>query len=351
MINNNNKKTRLTCVFVRRKQFCLVISVLCLLLSSVKTEIFAVHQNRINNCGFTYSTKDNESLDYSPKKNFQISDSQSLQTIATVKWNIEVFRNEAHNSVTNEDVHVFDFEVFNEKNEFYPFENASVEALNNFLEEIIKNSDKNAAAQVIFLNRNLNDVWLVKNGKDSVLFDQEEVTMFFDTTESVYYSLYIREPEDFQFFYVEPSGGIQNLRFLQKHLEKVLEKEQLFLIYYNSPSGGMVINKSEDLVNFYNRVFVSISQSPFPTEELRNVSVVLNANMPADLHKKNLVCSFYISEISYNPLKDGFIEPLLQNYLTNLGFKEVSAVVYTDFDVKKPVRGCKNINILNNKTP
>lgn len=245
----------------------------------------------------------------------------------------------------------YDFEIFDQKKGIRELKNATVHGINQVLKKSLEESINLGSIEVIFLNRFQENILIIENEKDSIWEDKEEISIFFHPGESIRYSIEIHPVKEYHVFYVETSGGIKNLREIKNPLDHITNENKDFLLYYYAPQSPMIITSPEDLSSFYNKLFVSITQPPIPSLELRRLKNLIKRQMPENMSKMSLILHFYLGEINYHILSKYLVDPFISDYMSTIEVRDISINIYTDFRVKKPNKYYIYKNIMDDADP
>ncbi len=238
----------------------------------------------------------------------------------------------------------FDYEVFvnnSLKNQVF---NYSVDRINDLLFATLSNANPSDLLKVILINpeHRFFDIWY--NNENQISSDGE-IILDFNFTDTTYYTLEIIPRKQLSFFYVENTDGIKNIRSIAEHIEEVTRSGDGFMIYYNGPGEPIIINNDRNLSAFFNALFTSTTQPPFPSEELKKVSESLQRFIPEVITNMHLDLNFYIGQLSYNRLKNRFVVSLVDKLVASYDEMQYTVRIYTDFDVKEKEKGFEYINI------
>lgn len=239
----------------------------------------------------------------------------------------------------------FDFEIIGPEGDICQVFNATASEITSLLKSYQKKVHNTEMVRVILLNRDFMKIKHQAGNQPPQIKYSEEITLKFYGATPVKHHIHFMERDVLNFIYVETSGGIRNIRHLRNHVERVLEKEEEFLIYYHGASGPMIIDSEELLTRFYNMVFTAITQPPMPGEELRNVMQTFQEKRTESWNLANLQLSFYMGEISYQRLMDLFVKPFKRYLSEEYAFWQIHTVVYTDFDVSEKSKKIRYVNI------
>ncbi len=224
------------------------------------------------------------------------------------------------------------------------FQDQSPKELNNELYAYYQKLEVGDKLEIILLNHDFLPV-KVTTGRTELVYEEDQIVLeFLAGQKHTYYVEFVME-SPLEFFYIDASGGINNLRLLEAHIYGVAERGADFIVYYNSPSGHMVFREKNRLPQLFNALFTSITQPPFAREELGNVEVLLDEYLGENTQTRAVNVSFYVSDISYDRLSGGFFTPLVKEVIPSRALRQGEVVVYTDFDVKEKIEGFTYVNL------
>ena len=239
---------------------------------------------------------------------------------------------------------VFDYELFINHKLYKQVSGFSLTEINELLNKTRSNIKDSDFLQVILINKR-HHFFDIQKGNESYQSNDGELILDFYSGDTTPYDLEILPRRNLSFFYVENTDGIKNLRRIIDHIEEVAGSGNDFMIYFNAPGEPMVITRERELSTFFNSLFTSITQPPFPSEELKRVMENLERLVPGDTQNVNLDISFYLGQLSYNRLKQRFIIPLIHELPAKFGDLGYTVSIYTDFDVNEKEKGYRYINI------
>lgn len=238
----------------------------------------------------------------------------------------------------------FDYEVFVNNSLKKQVFNYSVYRINDLLLTIMSNSSPTDLLQVILINPE-HLFFDVKYNNENKISSDGEIILDFNKTDTTNYFLEIIPRKNLSFFYVENTDGIKNIRSIIGHIEDVTHSGDGFMIYYNGPGKPIIINNDRNLSTFFNALFTSTTQPPFPSEEFKKVSESLQMFIPASTTNMHLYLNFYIGQLSYNRLKSRFVVSLVEEFIASYEEMQYTVRIFTDFDVKEKEKGFEYINI------
>jgi len=238
----------------------------------------------------------------------------------------------------------FDYEVFvNNSLENQVF-NYSIERINDLLFATLSDIYPSDLLQVILINPE-HRFFDIRHNNENKICSDGEIILDFNKTYTTSYYLEIIPRKNLSFFYVENTDGIKNIRSIIGHIEDVTRSGDGFMIYYNGPGEPIIINNERNLSTFFNALFTSTTQPPFPSEELKKVSESLQMFIPASTTNMHLDLNFYIGQLSYNRLKSRFVVSLVEEFIDSYEEMQYTVRIFTDFEVKEKEKGFEYINI------
>ncbi len=281
-----------------------------------------------------------------------IKEPDTLQVVGkneTGPWSVSFIKNENYQQGPFEGF--FDLEVFID-NVLTDQITTKPEYVNKALTYYQANFSIDNKMSLVLLNPSFTTL-LVRKNSNITIHSTEEIILTFMPGQQSHYSLQpldpLRELTDHYFFYVENSGGIENLGFLRNLLDSLAHKGNPFLVYYYGPAQPLIINNPDDISRLYNILFTSITQAPDAHEELRRVQSAFHTHLPDKREDINFHVYFFISEISYYHLNRRFLTPLLEERFPDNGFGSREVYIYTDFDIANKNKGYQYHNISINK--
>lgn len=239
---------------------------------------------------------------------------------------------------------VFDYEFFVNGQMKKQVQSALPQRVNEIIAELAERIEVSDLLQVVLLNHDYLFI-NVRSLDRQKIFHGGELILNFTGQDSLLFSLEILPRAPIHFFYIESSGGIENLLFLKTQLDRLVQTGQPFMVYYNGPGRKVFFREPEELTPFFNMLFTSITQPPFPSEELKNVKTLLKANLPMDMRNVVLHMHFYLSEISFNRLSEHFVKPLVAVLFQDNLVHHNTINIYTDFEVRNKEQAFSYINI------
>lgn len=256
-------------------------------------------------------------------------------------WLINFF---AHGAPVKKHIPLIDVEIADNQHIIRAFK-PSQSKLNSVLAEYYNNADFFGLLEVILLNHT-RDEWIIHTGKNTYKTKEEEVFLSFESEQRKEYRVeIIPELNNYYFFYVEKSGGLDSIRDVRSRLDQIIESDKPFLAYFNNT----VAKDSADIIQFYNELFTRITQPPFNHMELNRVMSHLQNFLPYLSEAINLHMYLYFSRSSYNNMKRGFIQPLVHRLRSEMGIHSMTVFILTDFDIHEMKEDYKYINITKQK--
>ncbi len=217
--------------------------------------------------------------------------------------------------------------------------------LNSLLAEYYHNEDFVGLLELILLNHN-RDEWIINTGDNTFKTKDEEVFLSFASDQKKEYRVeLVPTLNNYYFFYVEKSGGLDSIRDVRSRLDQIIGSDKPFLAYFNNT----VIRDSADIILFYNELFTRITQPPFNHMELNQVMYNLQSFLPYQSEAINLHMYLYFSRSSYNNMKGGFLQPLVHRLRSEMDLHSMNVVILTDFDIHDKKEEYKYINIAKQK--
>lgn len=240
--------------------------------------------------------------------------------------------------------HLFDYELFVNKSLQKQIFNYSSDQINDLLTSTVHTIKPSDLLQVVLLNPEHRFIE-IQRANETLLSNDGEIFLDFSQSDTTAYTLEVIPRKNLSFFYIENTDGIKNIRSIIDHIEEVTWSGNGFMIYYNGPGEPIIINNERNLPTFFNALFTSTTQPPFPSEELKKVSESLQRFIPEDITNMHLDLNFYIGQLSYNRLKNRFVVSLVDKLAASYYEMQYTVRIYTDFDVKEKEKGFEYINI------
>lgn len=239
---------------------------------------------------------------------------------------------------------VFDYEIFVNNILIRQVFNFSVTEINELLHALTKKTEPSDFLQVILINSG-HRFFSIQRNNEIFQSNSGEIILDLYPGDKTPYNLEIIPRKNLIFFYVENTDGIRNIRSIIGHIEEITTSGNDFMIFYNGPGEPMIINNQRQLTTFFNTLFTSTTQPPFPSEELKRVKESLERFIPFDATNLNLEMFFYIGQLSYNHLKRRFVVSLVNEIAADYSDMTYSVGIYTDFDVREREKGFLYVNI------
>ncbi len=223
--------------------------------------------------------------------------------------------------------------------------------LNNYREKL---SDTDVLL-LILLNKEYQKM-KIHSGEGSYFTNDQEIYFYFHPGYTSQYTVQIseesHESEDYFFFYIEKSNGIENLRDVRNRIEPLIEEKKSFLAYFHGPGNRALILSHEDdshqIDEFFNILFTSRTQPPLvPNDELRNVYEIISQFVSEYPSRINLELYLYFNEASYSFLLEPFIKPLLETRMPKLNLMDWHAYIMSDFNIQSINDQYTYINLVN----
>ncbi len=196
----------------------------------------------------------------------------------------------------------------------------------------------------------------IKSANGSYTTNDQEVCFYFNRKHPTRYTVQLPDEstqiEDFFFFYIEKSNGIENLRDVRDRIEPLIGEKSPFLAYFHGPDNNAIIVSHENepyrLDEFFNILFTSRTQPPLvPNDELLNVYSTLSKFVYENHHRINLKMYLYFNEASYSFLLEPFIIPLLETRIPKLNLLNWHVSIISDFNIQPQNDQYTYINLVN----
>ncbi len=196
---------------------------------------------------------------------------------------------------------------------------------------------------LLILNTSAKDV-SIESISDRTITNNQEIRLEFTPEQWVKYSIdFFPNKDTVHFFYIEKSGGIRNIRHAYNSISELIDNGHQVKAFLNGPGNNnwyTITSEStkNERLTFLNSMIHSTTEPPQPADEYNRVTTALSAFL-ANNNVLNLSFYMYISNLSYNNLRRGFINPLIEaitgNKLAVKGIADYRTEVFfrTDFEI------------------
>ena len=249
---------------------------------------------------------------------------------------------------------IFQFEVF--VNQYFKGHiSGNIDYINAELNKYREKLGDKDVLILILINKDYLKLDIKTMNRSYTTNDQEVYFHFHPGYPSQYFVQLQKEStdfEDFYFFYIEKSNGIENLRDVRDRIEPLMKEKIPFLAYFNGPDHNAIIvsheNEPNQVDEFFNILFTSRTQPPLvPNDELLDVYDAISKLVYKDPHLINLKMYLYFNEASYSFLLEPFLTPLLETRIPKLNLLNWHASIISDFNIQSQNDQYTYINLVN----
>ncbi len=197
---------------------------------------------------------------------------------------------------------------------------------------------------LLILNSSAKDISIESSIYGRTITNNQEIRLDFTPEQLVKYSInFFPNKDTVHFFYIEKSDGIRNIRHAYNSISELIDNGHQVKAFLNGPGNNNWYTISSEStknerLSFLNAMIYSTTEPPPPADEFNRVTTALSAFL-AENNAPILSFYIYISNLSYNNLRRGFINPLIEAITGNelpgkgIGDFRTEVIFRTDFEI------------------